>query len=314
MFDICAPDSGALASAAVLAACRQATGNTLPVTSASFPLFTTSGSADLKAESARTLTVGAVVTPLRRFSISLDYWNIDIRDAIGRFGGGAQFTLFGCIAGGGDPASGLCQAIRRNADGEILEVTTPSANLARLKARGIDGQLAYALRMMGGDLSVNLAGSYLLGSDYQPNPDLNPVSCAGTFTRPCGTTILGTATPRWKVFNRLNWNSDPLTLSLRHRFFSSTGDGRLRVSRLLGLPEQLLAERGRRLESRHYFDAAASLAIARRFQLTLGVNNLTDVGPALTGSGQVQANTEPSLYDVLGRRFFVSLSARLFGK
>ena len=67
-----------------------------------------------------------------------------------------------------------------------------------------------------------------------------------------------------------------------------------------------------KLQSRHYFDAAASFELGRRFTLTLGVNNLTDAKPSLVGFGQVQANTDPSLYDVLGRRFFASISARLF--
>ena len=42
------------------------------------------------------------------------------------------------------------------------------------------------------------------------------------------------------------------------------------------------------------------------------MNNLTDVKPAITGTNQVAANTEPSLFDVLGRRFFVALSAKVF--
>ncbi|QNN68118.1 TonB-dependent receptor [Sphingomonas lutea] len=66
-----------------------------------------------------------------------------------------------------------------------------------------------------------------------------------------------------------------------------------------------------KLESRHYFDAAATFAIKGRFDFTLGVNNLTKRRPSLLGADQIQANTQPSLYDVLGRRFFVTLSAKL---
>jgi iron complex outermembrane recepter protein len=39
---------------------------------------------------------------------------------------------------------------------------------------------------------------------------------------------------------------------------------------------------------------------------------LLNTKPSLVGSQQVQANTDPSLYDVLGRRFFASVTARLF--
>lgn len=72
-----------------------------------------------------------------------------------------------------------------------------------------------------------------------------------------------------------------------------------------------IPEEGRVLESRHYFDAATTFKVGDRFDLTFGVNNLTDAKPAITGNLQSQANTDPSLYDVLGRRFFVSLRARL---
>jgi outer membrane receptor protein involved in Fe transport len=70
-----------------------------------------------------------------------------------------------------------------------------------------------------------------------------------------------------------------------------------------------ISEEARRYESRHYFDLATSFRLKRGFELTFGVNNLTDAKPALTGFNQVQANTDPSLYDVLGRRYFVSLQA-----
>jgi outer membrane receptor protein involved in Fe transport len=65
------------------------------------------------------------------------------------------------------------------------------------------------------------------------------------------------------------------------------------------------------MQSRHYFDAAASAEISDRFTLTVGVNNLTDQEPSLVGFSQTQANTDPSLYDVLGRRFFASLTVKV---
>ena len=66
-----------------------------------------------------------------------------------------------------------------------------------------------------------------------------------------------------------------------------------------------------KMQSRHYFDGAVNFAFGRRFELALGVNNLTDAKPSLVGFGQVQANTDPSLYDMLGRRFFASISAKI---
>ena len=66
-------------------------------------------------------------------------------------------------------------------------------------------------------------------------------------------------------------------------------------------------------QSGHYYDAAVTFDIADRFQFIAGVNNLFDTKPSLVGSQQVQANADPSLYDTLGRRFFATVSAKLFG-
>ena len=43
--------------------------------------------------------------------------------------------------------------------------------------------------------------------------------------------------------------------------------------------------------------------------LRAGVNNLTDEQPNVYSPG-VQANTDPSTYDVLGRRYYVGLTAK----
>ena len=45
-------------------------------------------------------------------------------------------------------------------------------------------------------------------------------------------------------------------------------------------------------------------------RLDAGINNLSDQQPRLY-SPNVQANTDPSLYDVLGRRYYVGVDYRL---
>jgi outer membrane receptor protein involved in Fe transport len=105
----------------------------------------------------------------------------------------------------------------------------------------------------------------------------------------------------------------PATFSLRHRFFSTTRDARYSAFETLLQPEpDFIPVNATKAKSRHYYDAAATFGIAKRFQLTVGVNNLFDTKPSLVGSQQVQANTDPSLYDLLGRRYFVAVNARLF--
>lgn len=62
-----------------------------------------------------------------------------------------------------------------------------------------------------------------------------------------------------------------------------------------------------------YFDVFASVAIGQGvltgLTLRAGVENLTDEEPPIFPSA-IAANTEPSQYDLLGRRYYVNLTYR----
>lgn len=313
--DPCAPINGFVLDGVLLAACaRNGAGDLEPEFYET--LVTTGGSTKLKAETARTTTIGVAANPLPGLNATIDYFDINIRDAIGVFGGGTTFfgAVTGCIYGGADPSDPLCQAYNRGENGFVSAINLPNANLARLRTRGIDWQLGYGFKLLSGYLQLNLSGTRILSSQTQTNNNLDPIDCAGYFGDPCGRTIQGTANPKWKLFNRASWQAGPATLSLRHRYFSTTRDGRITAFRTLRQPPPaVLPVNATKAQSRHYFDAAATFDIARRFQFTLGVNNLLDTEPSLVGLQQVQANTDPSLYDVLGRRFFATIRARLYG-
>ena len=313
--DPCAPINEFVLSDELVAACARNGAANLP-NDFYETLVTTGGSTDLKAETARTLTLGAVLQPVEGLSAAIDYYDIKIRDAIGILGGGSGFlgAVSGCIFGGADPSDPLCEAFDRGPDGFVSELRIPTANLARLRTRGVDWQLDYRFPLLSGRTQLSLSGTRLLASDVQTNDKLGVVHCAGSFGNPCGNTIQGVAIPKWKLFNRASWQTGPLTFSLRHRYFSSTKDGRFAGLEANDQPAPTnIPVNAVWAGSRHYFDAAAAFDIAKRFELTFGINNLLDTKPSLLGSQQVQANTDPSLYDVLGRRFFATVRARLSG-
>jgi iron complex outermembrane receptor protein len=314
-FDPCAAFSGLAAEPGVAAACIR---NGVPAELVGTDLFgapteTTRGNPDLEAETAHTLTVGAILT-LRwpaNLTVTVDYYDIRIDRAIGVFGGGSSFLVAGCIFAGADPADPLCAAYRRSADGAIASYDLPTANLAQVRARGIDWQVGWRLPLGGAHrLDLRLSGTRYLENGFRANPGVPFVDCAGYFGQTCGNTIRGTATPAWKLYNGVTWTFPGLSLALRHRWFSATQDSRIAFRAAFGQPQTALPEEGRRLEARHYFDLAATFELGERFTLTLGVTNLTDADAAITGFNQVQANTDPSLYDVLGRRFFATVATR----
>ena len=65
--------------------------------------------------------------------------------------------------------------------------------------------------------------------------------------------------------------------------------------------------------SRNYLDLGGSVAIEsgklHGLTASAGIDNATDVDPPLFPSYS-QANTDPAMYDVLGRRFYLSLGYR----
>jgi outer membrane receptor protein involved in Fe transport len=307
--DIDPCDAGLIADTAFAAACVR-NGAPPGFVSTAAPTVRSRGTPTLKAETARTLTAGLVATPLPGVTLTADYYEIKIDDAIGTFGGGPAFTVFGCIAGGADPADPLCRAYVRAANGNILSYDLPTANLPRLSARGVDWQLSVNRPLLGGRVDIGLSGTRLFSLTSKFNENAPALECAGFFGALCGITISGTASPKWKLYNRLSYSFGPRTLTLRHRYIDGTTDGRFAVRSAFGLPAPtgLVPAEGRRLESVHYFDLAASFAIGRRFDLTVGVDNLTDPRPPVLSSGFFLSNNT----DLIGRRFFATLSARLF--
>jgi outer membrane receptor protein involved in Fe transport len=311
--DPCDPAIGLLTDPQLVQACIRNGAGDLAPNGTGVPLVRTAGSPDVKAETARTFTLGAVMQPWRSLAISVDYYEIGIRDAIGIFGGGATAVVFGCLLGGGDPADPLCQSYQRDETGAISFMDQRTANLPEITARGVDWQLSTTWPLFSGNLSLNLSGTHLLELSTQPNVNTGKIDCAGYFGNPCGSTIVGTAAPRWKLDNRASWKIGPATFSLRHRYFSATRDARFTAVKAWRQSAAIIAVPGvaEHLDARHYFDAALAFDIDKRFAMTLGVNNLANTRPALVGDQQIQANTDPSLYDVLGRRFFASLRAHL---
>jgi outer membrane receptor protein involved in Fe transport len=58
------------------------------------------------------------------------------------------------------------------------------------------------------------------------------------------------------------------------------------------------------VDSMTYLDASVNWDVTENFGLRLGVENLTDEDPQLY-TPSVDSGTDPSVYDVIGRRYFV---------
>ena len=70
------------------------------------------------------------------------------------------------------------------------------------------------------------------------------------------------------------------------------------------------AQLDRDLAAENYFDLAANWAITEKALVTLGINNVLDDNPSISGGVGTtgNGNTYPQTYDALGRYVFVRAS------
>ena len=112
----------------------------------------------------------------------------------------------------------------------------------------------------------------------------------------------GSSTPEWKTNLTVTWNIDALQLQATGRYIDSMEHANTVKG---GSPVTNTS-----VDSTYYVDLSAKYDLTENFSIRATVNNLLDEEPQLY-TPNVQANTDPSLYDVLGRRYFVGVNFRL---
>jgi outer membrane receptor protein involved in Fe transport len=264
------------------------------------PVSFLGGNRNLREESAKTWTVGAVLQPrfLPRFTATVDYFHIDVADVISQLGVGTQTIGTACFE---IHLQNFCDLIQRNSIGQVESFTDLATNSGSLKLRGLDISAGYNMPLgpiIGptSRLALNFSGGYLFKNDFQPVAGLDLIfRCAGRFGANCGVP-----TPKWRHTARASLNSGPVTLSGQWRYIGSANDDD---------PDILYGSE--HFGSRSYFDLTSAFDIGQHYQFAVGVSNLFDKDPPLAASTQnggngEQSNTFPTLYEVLGRSFFAS--------
>ncbi|MBL4590952.1 MAG: TonB-dependent receptor, partial [Phycisphaerales bacterium] len=264
------------------------------------------GNPNLDVETAKTITFGAVLTPasIEGLSLSIDYYDIVINDAISQFGGGANNVLNICYdpaSAQGGAGSAFCNVITRRSDGSIDFISLQSQNVAQISVAGIDVSINYGFDtadMFGSDwghIDLSYLGTYNMENDFIAFDGADTIECAGKFGVQCGTP-------------------DP---TYRHRMVGSWSKGSVSaqtVWRLVGGvddDDDLTVFTVDRIGAFNYFDSSVSWDANDSISITFGVNNVFDKKPPVIGDNDQQANTYPNRYDVFGRSFFANLKIRM---
>ena len=291
------PDVVAICAATGVPASSQGTSTINTISGQVRTLF--GGNENLGVEEADTYTFGVVVTPaaVEGLTFSVDYFDIEIVDAIASFGGGSANILNTCYDPT-DPNGGIgsqfCNSINRLPDGLIDFVEANNQNAATQTLKGIDLLGSYDMDLYGGDFRINYVGTFTNESDFTPFAGGTVTECAGNFGAQCGEPL-----PEYKHRMSFRWTADDITVQLLWRMIGEVTDDD---------PNNTYTVET--IDSQSYFDASGSYRFSDNYTVTFGIDNLLDDEPPIVGNGNnEQANTWPATYDVFGRTFFLRASA-----
>lgn len=268
------------------------------------------GNPDLKPETANTITLGMVLTPIKDLSLVFDYFNIEVKDTIGSVP--APDTLRQCLETG-NPV--FCSKIQRDSLGSLWAtpnayIQTNNQNIGKVQTSGFDIGADYGVRLDGmGRVDLSFLGTKQLRYVVEDVPGLETYDCTGYFGNTCGTP-----SPKWRHKLRASWTTPwAVTVAATWRHMDSVKvDMSSSQPRLKATTSQQLNSQVPSLAARNYLDIAASYDVTKNVTLRLTVNNLLDTDPPIRtqGAGFANGNTYPVVYDAAGRRVNFNVSAK----
>jgi len=255
--------------------------------------YTQESGAELKPEKSKNLTFGAVWVPLDGLSMSLDYWQINIDDYIALPDYNILlFTCYSAVDMTIDPACAFFSGGNpRSGDGLTSNASAQLGNLGELDESGVDWALDYNGDVDWGFVSQvfgTFQGTYLIKRETT-FPVVGSTDYADTAQG-------GEVYPKWRWFATLGVGGSAWTAAWKMRYYSETDD----FFRDPQLTDDNIAEEVL------YNDLKFSYTWDQ-IGLNFGIDNIGNVSPPRFHSA-FNANTEPGVYDVLGRYAWGRLS------
>jgi outer membrane receptor protein involved in Fe transport len=250
---------------------------------------TSGGNPNLSEESATTWTAGFVITPraLPGFSLSLDYYSIEIQDAIAAVT--AQNIVNSCYDLATFPNQFCGLFDRRTDNGGFASLRQVQVNFGRIETTGADLDMKYQLRLGGDRINLGLK--------------LNYIEKLNRFFDPVRTDLVNPAkgelsVPEWSGVLSAAWTRSNITVGWRGQYIGEQG-----VASAVQI-EDVAVEFGPAgiAPAMWVHNLSASWQYSKNITVAGGVNNLTNEKPYRASSAYPVSG--------VGRTFFAGVRAK----
>lgn len=258
------------------------------------------GNPNLLPEEGDSYTFGVAWSPgfLDGFTVTADYWNIEIDNVISSLS--ASSLLAKCAD------FGECSAINRNFDGSVKNIVATTQNLGKRDAKGIDLNLEYGFSNDIGNWNFNLLFSRLLQRDEYETMASEPWEVAGTYD----DKTVGGAYPKTKAaftagLKLTDWSFNYTAnyvgaMDANFGFFGKSGVVACTGSTAAN-PTCFT------VDAQLYHDLATTYNTDFGTSVSFGITNIADKAPPFIDTA-FNASTDPSTYRLFGRSYFLRLT------
>jgi iron complex outermembrane receptor protein len=250
------------------------------------------GNPALNPEKSKQWTLGLVLEPAKGLSLSVDYFNLYLKDTI--VNGVSQSTILDDLAQyGGLVTRAPVDPAFPNLPGRILSIDQRYVNLGNQKISGLDVGIQYAFpRSEAGRFKLSVNGTYFIKYDVQQNDG----SYQGFVSNVAGSAATGVS-PRWKSYQTISWDSGPWNATLGNSYQSSYTDWQVDGN-----------GNERTVSSMTLWDFQVQYRGFKHVILTVGAKNLLDTNPpASNQQNSFQSGFDPSYYDPRARVVYATV-------
>jgi iron complex outermembrane recepter protein len=274
------------------------------------------GNPNLREEQADTFTLGTVMDVTDNITLTVDWYEIEIKDMIALENADSiyQRCLDLAFNPAGDPNTDACILVNRDpANGAPANVDRTFTNEGRAVMSGVDLQVDWTRDLWGGQFGLNSVANIGLKSTTQERPSVPEVERAGYNS--CSLQIQCQRYD-YRIFSTFSFFRGPWNASLRHQYWPELTDESCKINPTAdsclysSYPDQ------------HMFHATFGYRFGEKYNVTVGIENLLDEDPPCVGAepnrqpyafscehaSQVPGDQYNATYDVLGRRFFVGMT------